>query len=64
MPNDSKLLRGATLLHMAPPRVEMADIRIENGLITEIGHELQPRVGEQIVDLSGLWVMRPGLPAR
>ncbi|MBQ7566730.1 MAG: amidohydrolase [Oscillospiraceae bacterium] len=37
-----------------------ADLRTENGKITEIAPELAPKAGEEVVDAAGLWVY-PGL---
>ena len=54
------LLRGATLLHLTPPRIEKKDIRIRDSFIYQIGEHLQPLADEAILDLSGKWVM-PGL---
>lgn len=54
------LLRGATLLHLDPPDVTGEDLRVEDGLITEVGAHLAPRPGEEIVELDGAWLM-PGL---
>lgn len=54
------LLRGATLLHLDPPDVTGEDLRVEDGLITEVGAGLAPRPGEEIVELDGAWLM-PGL---
>lgn len=53
------LLRGAMLLHLDPPRVERADVRVDGGLIVEVG-QLDPRDGEVTEDLRGRWLM-PGL---
>jgi len=54
------LLRGAALVHLDPPRVERADLRLAQGRIVERGPRLERRPGEELHDLSGLWVM-PGL---
>ncbi len=56
----SNLLRGATLLHLDPPGTEKADLRIQQGRITEIAPSLKPLTGESVEDLSGSWLM-PGL---
>lgn len=54
------LLRGATLIHLDPPRVERADLRLDRGRIVERGPRLERRPGEELHDLHGLWLM-PGL---
>lgn len=53
------LLKGATLLHTRPARVQAADVRVEGGLVTEVG-ALSAHEGEETVDLSGKWLL-PGL---
>ncbi len=53
------LLRGATLIHLMPPRVERKDIRIQGSFIYQIGENLPPLPDEAILDLSGQWIM-PG----
>jgi cytosine/adenosine deaminase-related metal-dependent hydrolase len=57
---SSLLLTGATVIHNDPPRVEQADIRIRNGRIEALAATLEPVEGEQVLDLSGQWVM-PGM---
>lgn len=54
------LLKGATLLHLDPPKVERADVRVKAGVIEEVGHGLSPAGDERLVDESGALVM-PGL---
>lgn len=54
------ILAGATLIHLDPPGVERADLRVGEGKIVEVGPALSPVVGEELVDLGGLWLM-PGL---
>ena len=54
------LIRGATLLHLDPPGLQQADVRVTDGLISEVGPGLLPRPGEGITDVGGRWVM-PGL---
>ena len=51
------LLRGATLVELDPPRVEAADLRVEDGRIAERGRKLR---GDDDVDASGCLVL-PGL---
>jgi cytosine/adenosine deaminase-related metal-dependent hydrolase len=51
------ILRGGELLHLDPPRVERADIRIQGTEIVEIGADL---AGPDVKDVSHLQVM-PGL---
>jgi putative selenium metabolism protein SsnA len=54
------LLRGATLAAFDPPRVEMADLRIEGERIAVRGRGLEAGPDEEIVDVSGALVV-PGL---
>ncbi len=48
------------MVHLDPPRVEQASIRIRGGRIAEVGPELRPQPGETVDDLSDHWVI-PGL---
>jgi len=48
------------VVHLDPPRVEQASIRIRGGRIAEVGPELRPQPGETVDDLSDHWVI-PGL---
>lgn len=57
---ESRLLLNPTLLHLDPPRVERASIRVLDGTIAAIGPDLRPQPGETVDDLSGKWLM-PGL---
>ena len=50
------ILRGALVLDLDPPRVRKVDVRIEDGVIAEVGDGL---LGDEVVDLSGQWLM-PG----
>lgn len=52
------LLKGATLVGLDPPHVELADLRIEGERIAERGRDL--RGGGEAADLSGCLVL-PGL---
>lgn len=58
--SEGTLFRGATLLHLDPLKVEVADVRVRDGLIAEVGPNLSSSEGEQVVDVSGRWLM-PGL---
>lgn len=60
MSDESTLLRGGLLLHLDPPKVERADIRVRRESIAEVAPALTPLPGERIVDVSGRWLM-PGL---
>ena len=51
------ILRGAHLLHLDPPRVERADLRIHGSEIVEVGQDLS---GPDLRDVSDRLVM-PGL---
>ncbi|HUI08558.1 MAG TPA: putative aminohydrolase SsnA [Verrucomicrobiae bacterium] len=54
------LLKNATLLSLAGPTVERADLRIRSGTIAAKARRLAPTAGEKTVDLSGRFVM-PGM---
>lgn len=54
------LLTNCRLATLDPPRVDEADLRIDSGRIVERGPGLQPRAGEEQLDLAGALVM-PGL---
>jgi len=54
------LLRSATLLHLDPPGLESATLRVEQGIITDKASEIPARPGEPIEDFHGGFVM-PGL---
>jgi putative selenium metabolism protein SsnA len=56
----SALLKNATLLHLSPPRVERADVAIEDGVITAVGATLPEAGVDEVTDLAGMWLM-PGL---
>ena len=56
----STLLSGATLLHLDPPGVERADLRVTGGIIEEVGPDLAARPGDERVELPGARIM-PGL---
>lgn len=57
---DDTLLSGGLLLHLDPPRVERADVRVSGEAITEVAPSLAPRPGERVVDVSRQWLL-PGL---
>src|SRR6266478_2317419 len=54
------LLKNATLLSLAGPTVERADLRIKKGIITAKAGNLKAEAGERTLDLSGRFVM-PGM---
>lgn len=54
------LIKNPSLLVLSPPRVERKDMRIEDGLIIECAGGLRPETREEIVDLSGKYVL-PGM---
>lgn len=57
----SFLIRGGHLVTMNPKReVLLADLRVVNGAISEIGHNLKPLPQESLVDAKGCLVI-PGL---
>lgn len=51
------LLRGATLCAFDPPRVEVADLRIEGERILARAPWLEPGPGEEVVDVDGALVL-------
>lgn len=53
------LLRGGQLIDGTGAPARRADVRVAGDSIAEIGPELRPRPGEQVVDVSGL-VVAPG----
>lgn len=54
------LIKNATLLVLSPPRVEHKDVRIKGGLVIESSASLRADGGEEIVDLSGRYLL-PGM---
>lgn len=54
------LLKNAHIINPADNFNELSDIRIENGVVTEISKDLFPLVDEEVIDLSGK-VITPGL---
>lgn len=54
------LLKGATVVDLEPATVEVADLRVEGDRITERATVLEPRQGEETIDLRGK-VLFPGL---
>ena len=56
----SYLLKEATLATLDPPAIQRADIRIVGGRIVERGVKLEPREGEEAIDLSGKLII-PGM---
>jgi putative selenium metabolism protein SsnA len=56
----SQLLKSAVVATLDPLTVERADLRVEAGRITERAPRLEPRDGEEVLDLGGKLVM-PGM---
>ena len=56
----SHLLKSATLVALAPPSIERADLRIDGGLVVDRAAELEPRDEDEVTDLAGKLVM-PGM---
>jgi len=54
------LLRNARIVDFSPMRIEVGDLRIRDGIITERGTDLQVAVDEQVFDVGGK-MMLPGL---
>ncbi len=58
--HEGALLKGATLLHLDPPRVERADVRVRGQEIVEVGPTLAAGGADVVVELSDRLLM-PGL---
>jgi putative selenium metabolism protein SsnA len=54
------LLKGGTLVHLHPPALARADLRIEGDTIVARGARLTPKAGEAVEDCRGRLVL-PGL---
>jgi len=54
------LLKHARIINFDPQNIKEADIRILDGTIAECGKGLQPRKGDELIDLSGKYIL-PGL---
>jgi len=50
------LIKGGTVVDGSGAPAYRADVRVESGLISEIGPKLQARRGERVVDASGCYV--------
>ncbi len=59
-PKDAILLRGATIVTFSPPRVEVADLLVQDGIVVARGRGLPAPDGGQTVQAQGQIVM-PGL---
>jgi putative selenium metabolism protein SsnA len=53
------LLRNANIISIDSPKIDAADIRILDGTIAERGKGLRPKKGEELIDLSGKYIL-PG----
>lgn len=53
------LIKGGRLVDPSQPLDALRDLRVENGLVVEIGEHLDARAGEEIVDATGA-VVAPG----
>ena len=63
MPNpstNSYLLKSATLVQLAPQKVERGDLRIEDGRIVKRGARLRRQPGDEVIDFGGKLVL-PGM---
>lgn len=54
------LLKNAVTLFLAPSSVQSQDLRIEEGRVAQSGSALEAKSGEEIIDLSGKFVL-PGM---
>jgi putative selenium metabolism protein SsnA len=55
------LIKNSTILTLTPPSIRSADLRIRNGNVIKIAEKLKPENDEEVVDVTGKYVM-PGLP--
>ena len=53
------LLKNARIIRLDPTKIEKADIRIVDGVIDEYGKTLQSKKSDEIIDLSGKYIL-PG----
>jgi putative selenium metabolism protein SsnA len=53
------LLKNARIIHLDPPKIEEADIRIIDGTIADCGQSLRPKKSDEVIDLSGKIIL-PG----
>jgi putative selenium metabolism protein SsnA len=56
----SYLFKAATVITLDPPKVERGDLRIDGARVVERGAQIEPREGEEVIDLGGKMVM-PGM---
>jgi putative selenium metabolism protein SsnA len=54
------VLKNARVINLDPAKIEEADIRIVDGIITDYGRSLRPKKDDEIVDLAGKYIL-PGL---
>jgi len=54
--SNSMLISGGTVVDGTGARAYASDIRVENGMITDIGKKLERRGRERVVDASGCYV--------
>lgn len=54
------LLRGGLLIEFEPASVEPGDLRIDEGVVVDRASVLEPREGDEVIELNGRLVM-PGL---
>ncbi len=59
MANYDLILSGGTVLDPANGFEDVADVGVKSGMIARVAPELDPFDGEEIIDVSGQWVM-PG----
>jgi putative selenium metabolism protein SsnA len=53
------LLKHARIINFDPQNIKEADLRIVDGTIADCGKKLQPKKGEEVIDLSGKYIL-PG----
>ena len=56
----SYLFKAATIITLDPPRVDRGDLRIDGARVVDRGAQLNPRDGEEVIDLGDKLIM-PGM---
>lgn len=60
LPSTPTLIRGATVLTAAGPRLENAAVLMRDGKIVEVGTNVSAPDGAQVIDATGKWIT-PGV---
>ncbi len=59
-PSGVTLIRGATILTAAGPRIENGSILLRDGLVAAVGSAIEAPAGATVIDAQGKWVT-PGI---